>query len=369
MNKTIFVVDDNITNLEMATEVLESDYRVLTMTSAEKMFSMLKKITPDMILLDIEMPDMSGMEALVQLKENPEYPSIPVIFLTSMTSPHIEKQGFECGAVDFIGKPFSPQVLKSRLKTHLNIDDIVRSRTQELFDKTEQLEKLKTNIIAVLAELIENRDKGTGGHIERVTAYTKVLIEAMLKQNVYAEEVKNWDLELTYVSTKMHDIGKLSITDFILNKPGKLTDEEFQTMQSHVVEGVRMIEEMAEKTGSNDFLKSAYLFAAYHHEKWNGTGYPFKLTGKDIPLQGRIMAVVDVYDALTSERPYKKAFTSDEAANIIKEDAGTHFDPAIADIFYNLKDAFDSVRVELASKKSEHLQERTMPHERRQESC
>ena len=351
MNKTIFVVDDSITNLEMATEALEKDYRVLTMTSAERMFSMLEKVMPNMILLDIEMPEMSGMEAIILLKANPQYSDIPVIFLTALSSPHVEKQGFESGAIDFIAKPFSHYVLKSRIKTHLNIDDIVRSRTQELVQKTEDLEKMRNVIIAALADLIENRDKGTGGHIERVTAYTQNLIEAMLERNVYADEISTWDLELVYVSTKMHDVGKLSISDFILNKPDKLTEEEFLTIQGHVQEGIRMIDDMAERTGHSSFLANARLFAAYHHEKWNGTGYPFKLSGTEIPLQGRIMAVVDVYDALTSNRSYKKAFTSDEAAEIIKKDSGTHFDPAIVDVFYEIKDTFDDIRIKLADRR------------------
>ena len=351
MEKTVFVVDDNFTNLETATVTLENEYRVLSMTSAKRMFSMLEKVSPDMILLDIEMPEMDGIETLAKLKSIPEYSDIPVIFLTSVNSEDIELKGFELGVVDFIGKPFSAPILRSRIKTHIDIDTLVRARTKELIRKTEEVEKLKNDIVEALADLIENRDKGTGGHIERVKIYTKTLIEAMLIQGVYAEELCTWDLDIVYSSTKMHDIGKLAISDFILNKPSKLTDEEFETMKTHVKEGIRMLDDIEAKTGENEFLRNCRMFAAYHHEKWNGSGYPFGLKGTKIPLQGRIMAVVDVYDALTTERPYKKAFSGEVASSIIQGDSGTHFDPDIVKVFCDIQDTFDDIRVRLADSK------------------
>ena len=351
MDKTIFVVDDNFTNLEAATMTLEDEYRILSMTSAKKMFSMLEKVSPDMILLDIEMPEMDGIEALTKLKAAPEYSDIPVIFLTSIKSEEIELKGFELGVVDFISKPFSAPILKSRIKTHIDIDALVRGRTKELIRKTEEVEKLKNDIVEALADLIESRDKGTGGHIERVRVYTKALIENMLIQGVYADEICKWDLDLTYSSTKMHDIGKLSISDFILNKPSKLTDDEFETIKTHVKEGIRMLDDIEAKTGENEFLQSCRKFAAYHHEKWDGSGYPFGLEGKKIPLQGRIMAVVDVYDALTTERPYKRAFSGEIAAAIIRGDSGSHFDPDIVNVFFDIQDTFDEIRVRLVGTK------------------
>ena len=351
MDKTIFVVDDNFTNLEAATVALEDEYRILSMTSAKRMFSMLEKVSPDMILLDIEMPEMDGIEALVKLKSTPEYSDIPVIFLTSLNSEEVELKGFELGVVDFIGKPFSVPILRSRIRTQIDIDSLVRGRTKELIKKNEEVEKLKNDIVEALADIIENRDKNTGGHIERVKIYTKTLVESMLIQGVYADELCEWDLDITYNSTKMHDIGKLSISDFILNKEEKLTDDEFKQMKEHVREGIRMLDDIETKTGKNEFLQSCRKFAAYHHEKWDGTGYPFGLKGTKIPLQGRIMAVVDVYDALTTERPYKKAFSGDMAAEIIQTDSGSHFDPEIVKVFYDIQDTFDSVRVRLMDSK------------------
>ena len=351
MDKTIFVVDDSITNLAAAAETLEDSYRVLTMTSATKMFSMLKQIIPSLILLDIEMPGINGMDALRLLKSDPEHVHIPVIFLTSVNDVEVETRGFENGAFDFIPKPFSPPVLKSRIKACIDIDSLVKGRTEELLRRTAQLERLRGDIIIVLADLIESRDKNTGGHIERVKFYTKNLIEAMIKKGVYREEMKDWDLELVYISTKMHDIGKIAISDSILNKPGKLTFDEFEIIKTHVKEGVRIIEEIAEKTEYADFLKSAHMFAAYHHEKWDGTGYPYKLSGEDIPLQGRIMALVDVYDALTSVRPYKVALPAEDAAKIINKGSGSHFDPAIVDVFNGITDIFENIQMLFSGKR------------------
>ena len=345
--KTLFVVDDNITNLEMAAAALGSDYRVLTMNSAKKMFAMLEIFTPALILLDIGMPEMDGMEALKLLKANNNYSFIPVVFLTSINNAETETQGFAYGAVDFVSKPFSPVVLKSRIKTHIDIDEIVRNRTIELINKTVQLEKMRNDIIAVLADLIESRDKNTGGHIERVKFYTKALIEAMLERGVYADEIKKWNIELVYASTKLHDVGKIAISDFILNKPTGLTEEEFEIMKGHVNEGIRIIEDLAERIDYSDFLKSALIFAAYHHEKWDGTGYPYKLSGIEIPLRGRIMALVDVYDALTTARPYKEAFSEKVTLDIIMEGSGTHFDPAIVEVFYEIRHKFAVIREEL----------------------
>jgi putative two-component system response regulator len=331
--KTIFVVDDSDTNLTMAEEALERHYRVMTGPSAQKMFSLLEKMKPDLILLDIEMPEMNGFEAIRVLKANSNWAEIPVMFLTGRTDSSVEVHGFELGAVDFVGKPFSTPVLLNRVKTHLDIDEIIHERTM-------QLQLLKNGVVSVLADMVENRDKGTGGHIERTTTYIRILINGMLERGVYADELKRWDLETVISSARMHDLGKISISDNIMNKPGKLSDEEFILMQTHVMEGERIIDQIAERTGEGEFLINAKLFASYHHERWDGTGYPRGLAGEDIPLQGRIMAIVDVYDALVSERPYKKAFSEEEALRIIMESAGTQYDPKIAQVFFEIKDQF-----------------------------
>ncbi len=330
MLKMIFVVDDSDTNLLMVERALEKQYYVMTLPSAAKMFALLEKIIPDLILLDIEMPGMDGFAALQCLKAHNQHADIPVIFLTGMSDSSLEARGFELGAVDFITKPFSVPVLLNRIKTHLDIDSIIRERTA-------RLKRLQNGIVHVFADVIESRDRETGGHIERTAVYIKALMEAMIESGVYANEMRGWDLELLASSARLHDVGKIAISDTILNKPGPLTKEEFATMKTHALEGVRIIEQIITRTGEADFLYNAKLFAGYHHERWDGTGYPYGLKETAIPLQGRIMAVVDVYDALVSERPYKKAITGKEAVSIIMSETGTHFDPYIAEVFFRVQ--------------------------------
>jgi putative two-component system response regulator len=337
--KTIFIVDDSDTNLSMAENALEDHYNVMTMPSAAKMFNLLEKITPDLILLDIEMPEMDGFTALEKLKRESKWADISVMFLTGRNDAVVEARGFEMGAIDFVTKPFSIPVLLNRIKTHLNIDDIIHERTA-------QLHRVQNSIISVLADMVENRDKGTGGHIERTSKYIKILVDEMKKRDVYAEEITEWDIEKLVASARMHDLGKISVTDMIINKPGKLTQEEFEAMKTHALIGEKIIEEMILRTGEKDFLSNAKLFAGSHHERWDGNGYPRGLKGDEIPLQGRIMAVVDVYDALVSERPYKKAFSDEEAVKIITENSGTQYDPKIIEVFTQVLDQFKAVNSE-----------------------
>jgi len=331
--KTVFVVDDSDTNLTMVETALENHYRVITIPSAEKMFSLLELITPDLILLDIEMPQINGFEALHWLKSNDLWVNIPVILLTGLTDTAAEVRGFEMGAVDFVTKPFSAPVLLNRIKIHLDIDEIIRERTI-------QIQRLQDSIISVMADMVENRDKGTGSHIERTSVFIEILINEMKKRGVYINEISEWDVEKIVLSARMHDLGKITITDSILNKPDRLTGEEYEIIKTHAFEGERIINKMISQIGEGEFLRNARLFAVCHHERWDGTGYPLGLKGTEIPLQGRIMAIVDVYDALISERPYKKAYSHNEAVDIIMKDAGTHFDPNIAEVFREVNELF-----------------------------
>ena len=333
MQKNIFLVDDNVTNLTIAEEVLVSQYRVIALPSAVKMFAALEKFRPDLILLDVEMPEMSGFEAMKQLKASDLYADIPVIFLTARVDAASEAYGIALGAVDFILKPFSEPVLLNRIKTHLNIDELIRERTVQLAKRTEDLVRLQDSIVYTMADLAENRDKNTGGHIDRTSEYMRILIKAMLERGVYADEMHDWNIELVISSVRLHDLGKIVIPDSILNKAGPLTDEEFETMKKHSLEGERIIDKAIQRMGDAEFLQNAKMVAAYHHERWDGRGYPNGLKGLEIPLLGRLMAVIDVYDAIVSERSYKKAFTHEEALNIIMKDSGIHFDPIIVEVF------------------------------------
>jgi len=335
--KTIFAVDDSDTNLSIVKKALENHYRIYTMPSAAKMFAFLRKITPDLILLDIEMPDMDGSEALQMLKSDPLYADIPVIFLTSFTDDEIEASGFELGVVDFVTKPFSSHVLLNRIKTHLDIDELIRERTA-------RIRRMQNGIVKVLADVVEERDKETGGHNDRTAAYVKILIEGMIENGVYADQMKNWDMEKVVPAARLHDLGKIHVKDAILNKPGKLTPDEYEQIKVHTTEGARIIDRMIGQIGEEEYLSNAKLFAEYHHERWDGKGYPHGLKETDIPLQGRILAIVDVYDAIVSKRSYKEPATDEEAAGIIAAESGKAFDPKIVEVFLKVKDKIKAVR-------------------------
>jgi len=345
MKKTIFVVDDNDTNLASAKEALKEQYRVMTLPSAAKMFTLLEKVNPDLILLDIEMPEVDGFEALRQLKGNSAQAGIPVVFLTSLSNAEVEARGFQLGVIDFITKPFSAPVLINRIKTHLDIDEMIRERTSQLQQKTIQLQHMQNAIIFGFADMVESRDQVTGGHIERTSLYIQIIMDEMMARGLYADEIANLDIEQFVSSARLHDVGKIAISDTILNKPGKLTDEEYAIMKTHTIAGETAIDQIASRTDDVGFLRNAKLFAGCHHERWDGKGYPRGLSGTDISLQGRTMAIADVYDALVSERPYKKPFSHEDAVKIIMEGSGSQFDPSIVNIFYEARTQFAAVKI------------------------
>jgi len=196
--------------------------------------------------------------------------------------------------------------------------------------------------------MVESRDKATGGHVERTTAYLEILVDEMRKQGIYTDEVTDLDIELFVSSARLHDVGKICISDTVLNKPAGLTEEEFAVMKTHPAEGERIIDQIVSRTGESEtFLYHAKLFAGYHHERWDGKGYPYGLEGTNIPFQGRIMAFADVYDALISQRPYKKPLSHEESIKIMMENSGKQFDPVIADVFYEVQEQFNAVKLTL----------------------
>jgi putative two-component system response regulator len=343
----IILVDDNPANLRVGKNVLSENYSVATAPSAEKMFNLLENNNPALILLDIDMPEMNGYEAIKILKSKPETRGIPVIFLTGKTESGDELEGLSLGAIDYITKPFQPPLLLKRIEVHLlveaqkktlekqsvelkNFNDNLQSMVEA---KTRTVLILQNAILKTVADLVERRDDVTGGHIERTQRGVKILIDALRDGSPYQEEVSAWNEELLLQSSQLHDVGKIAISDNILNKPGRLTPEEFEEMKKHTTFGIQVIEKIEAAAEESDFLSFAKVFAGTHHETWDGTGYPAGLRGNAIPLPGRLMAIADVYDALTSERPYKKAFSHEEAVNIIVEGRGTHFDPLLIDVF------------------------------------
>jgi putative two-component system response regulator len=353
--KKILLVDDDLTNLVNAKNVLGKHFEVFTIPSGEKLFKILDRVTPDIILLDVEMPGMNGYEVIKNLKNNPKTADIPVIFLTARIDVGSELEGLTLGAVDYITKPFAPSLLLKRVENHLLTESQKRllqiqndrisnyniNLHQMVEAKTQTVRELQNAIFDILAEVIEYRDDETGGHIHRTQQYFRILLDGLQENRIYQDEIAEWDWSLLILSSQLHDIGKIAISDAILLKPEKLTSDEFEIMKTHTVIGGEIIERIERNTTDHLFIQYAKSMALTHHEKWDGSGYPHKLSGVNIPLQGRLMAVVDVYDALVSKRPYKKPFTHDEAVRIICESNGTHFDPSIIDIFCSVADKIE----------------------------
>jgi len=348
----IFLVDDNIINLNAGKSVLQHKYTVITIPSGEKLLLSLKKVKPDLILLDIDMPDMDGYATIKMVKANPATADIPVIFLTGKNDSEAELLGLSLGAVDYITKPFLPPILIKRVELHLllkeqkeklqgfndNLIEMVNERVNDIF-------LMQKAIVAWTAEVIEFRDGETGEHVERVQKYLEALLNAMEKEGLYSSETVMWDADAFLQSAPLHDIGKIKIRDDILLKKAKLSDEEFANMKLHSVYGKMLIESLQDKIPDEKFLEYAKILSHSHHERWDGTGYPDRLKGAEIPLQARMMSIADVYDALISERPYKKAFSHEEAMQIIAEGRGTQFDPNLTDLFISLSDKIKEISV------------------------
>ena len=353
----IILVDDNIANLTMGVNMLKTFYDVTSVPSAAKLFDVLEKIHPDLVLLDIEMPEMNGYETIKKMKAEPRFADIPVIFLTAKNDESSELEGFDLGAADYISKPFFAPLLLKRignqllivrqkrdLLTHQNqLKDSADNLVEKVKDKTREILVLQNAVVSTLADMVEFRDKLTGHHITRTQLYLGALIDELIRERICSEEITGWDMDLFLSSAPLHDVGKIAISDLILNKPSELSPAEFEIMKTHVSAGVDAIEKIMKKTSKNDFLYHALLIAGTHHEKWDGSGYPVGLKGKNIPLAGRLMAIADVYDALISTRPYKRAFTHEEACNIIEDGQGTHFDPAMVETFDKIHEHFNEV--------------------------
>jgi len=361
--KTIFLVDDDMTNLTIGKKALAGSYNVFTLNSGAVMLEMLENLTPDLILLDVNMPEMDGHEAIQRIKANEKTGHIPVIFLTALSDEEMELKGLSLGAIDYITKPFSTPLLLKRIEVHLLVEEQKRelmeqkrellffnnNLTQMVDEKTETVVELKNAVLSTMAELVEYRDEITGGHIVRMQRYVKTLMDAMRASGMYESELSKVDEELVLLSCQLHDVGKIAIKDSILLKPEKLTPEEFEVMKSHTTFGEKVILRLKEKTMDSDFVEYARIFAVSHHERWDGKGYPKGLQGDEIPLLGRLIAIGDVYDALVNTRPYKKSFSHEDAVKVIQEGKGSHFDPVLTDLFEKINHEFARILNEVQS--------------------
>ena len=333
MKKHILIVDNNFLNLKLLEKFLEGLYKITLMNSGIEAIKFLINNKVDLILVDINMPNMNGYETVKKIKGNVNLKDIPVIFLTSKVNYEIEVKIIELGAVDFIRKPFVKQMLINKVKLYLELESCRQNLDEKINEKIEIIKRLQDVIIISLAELVECRDENTGGHVKRTAKYVKILTEALLEEKVYEDILtKEYAYDLIK-SAPLHDIGKIGINDATLFKNGSLDDEEFEFMKQHTTLGALALQKMIEESNGESFLYIAKDMAKYHHEKWDGTGYPIGLKGEEIPLCARIMAIGDVYDALTTKRPYKKAFSHEKSIKIILEGKGSSFDPKIIEVF------------------------------------
>jgi putative two-component system response regulator len=361
LRPTILIVDDTPDNIMLLSRLLKDRYNTKVANNGSTALQ-IAAASPslDLILLDVMMPGLDGYETCRQLKANPATADIPVIFLTAKNQVEDEAMGLSLGAVDYIAKPISPPILFARVATQLSL----RNARRELEEHNQNLEKLvqertaqlylmQEAIIVAMASMAESRDQETGNHIRRTQNYVRALARHLQTHPrlsaKYGAELSDEAIELLYRSAPLHDIGKVGIPDRILLKPGNLDREEFEVMKMHAVYGRDTIM-LVEKHigGSNSFLMFAREIAHSHQEKWDGSGYPQNLSGEQIPLSARLMAVADVYDALISKRVYKPAFTHQQALDVMRKGRGSHFDPDVLDAFFEIEGEFAAIAVAYA---------------------
>ncbi len=324
VKQTILIVDDIPENVDVLSGILRPRYKVKAALNGARALKIADGAAkPDMILLDIMMPGMDGYEVCRRLKANPATAKIPVIFITAKDQEADETLGLELGAVDYITKPVSPPLVSARVHTHLALYDQNRVLEERVRERTRELQQTRLEIIRRLGRAAEFRDNETGLHVIRMSHYTRLIAEAV-------ERGHEWS-DLVFNAAPMHDIGKIGIPDKILLKPGKLDDEEWKLMHKHPEFGAAIIGEH-----DSELLKMSREIALAHHERWDGTGYPFQLKGEAINLPSRIVAIADVFDALTTERPYKKAWPLEDAVKLIDDSAGRHFDPGLVPLFHEV---------------------------------
>ena len=348
---TVLVVDDTPANLSLLANLLKDQYRIKVANNGAKALELATAAPPDLVLLDIMMPEMDGYEVCRRLKAAEATRLIPVIFLTAKTETEDEELGFSVGAVDFIHKPISPPIVAARVKTHLEIKawhDFLQDQNawlqQQVEKRLSEINHLQDASIYVMVSLAEFRDETTGNHIRRTQEFVRLLATAMANLPLYSALLTPSHIEQLSKSAPLHDVGKIAIPDHILLKPGKHTDEEFTIMKTHAQRGYDMLKRAGEHMGEQgEFLTLAMEIAGSHHEKWDGSGYPNGLAGSAIPLSARLMAVADVYDALLARRPYKEPMSSEQASRIIVDGRGKHFDPEVVDTFIEILPQFEEI--------------------------
>jgi len=346
MKPRIIAVDDDPGVLDVLMQMLvyHGD-DVLIFTSGAAALEAAKSKLPDLILLDIAMPDMNGLELCRHLKQDPELADIPVIFLSGLDATEDKVRGFQAGAVDYIAKPFQLEEVQARVSTHLKLSSLRHKlEYQKLVEmKAREVSEAQQATIFTLAKLAELRDDDTGGHLERVRDYCALLAQQLGDGSPYADHISAEFIDCIQHASPLHDIGKVAIPDRILLKPDRLTTEEFEVMKTHAVIGAENMQTVFNRYADNPFIGMGIEIALYHHERWDGSGYPDGLVGRNIPLSARIMAVADCYDAIRSNRCYRKGLDHETVKKIMLAESGSHFDPEIIKAFIALEDRFNHI--------------------------
>ncbi|MCK8060379.1 MULTISPECIES: two-component system response regulator [unclassified Fusibacter] len=347
----IMIIDDTPANLKLLEQLLRTEgYHVFSFPNGELAIKSAINKRPDLIFLDINMPQMNGYEVCKALKSHRNTFDIPIIFISALHSTMDKVKAFNAGGVDYVSKPFEIEEVRARLKTHLKIHEL-ESKLRDVSHHLGEMVKMKVAEVAesqyatiiALARLAESRDDDIGNHIERVKTSCKRLAQLLSVFPEYKNLITPIYIENLSHASLLHDIGKVAIEDAILKKPERLTISEFERMKEHTTIGADTLKVILEKYPQNKFISMGLAIANYHHEKWNGTGYPGHLSGISIPLPARVMSIVDVYDALRSKRCYKDPFTHDESIRIIQSEKGISFDPLITDIFVEHHEEFRQI--------------------------
>jgi putative two-component system response regulator len=335
---TVLAVDDTPANLTLLSQLLGPHFRVQLAVNGAKALELAQRRPPDLILLDVMMPEQDGYETCRRLKADPRTRDVPVVFLTALSGADDETRGFEVGGADFVAKPFNPTTLLARVRTQLDLKawrDALRDRNawlqQELDTRLEEVDRLRDTTLFVMVALAEFRDTDTGNHVRRTQEYVRVLAHWMVDQGLAPLDLDALQIDAMAKAAPLHDIGKVAIPDDILLKPGPLTADDWLVMKTHTSQGADLLQRAATRLGdrAGPLLHFAIQIARWHHEKWDGSGYPDGLAGEQIPIAARLMAVADVYDALISRRPYKEPMTHEAAMHWIGDHSGSHFDPRL----------------------------------------
>jgi len=342
----VLIVDDIEINRIILAEMLQDDYDIVQAGSGNEACELLfsQKLSPTVVLLDVMMPDIDGFEVLDRMKKNSATKHIPVLFITAADSAELESRGLKSGAADYVAKPFNLDVVRARVDNHINLARY-RSRLEQLVArKAAEVTRTYEQTLEVLATIIEYRNLESGTHVRRTTLLADALITRMLDDGKFRPMLLSENVFSLIKASALHDIGKIGIADSILLRPSALNPTDCDVMRTHTIIGSQIIDSIAATLPDDDmYLKYAKEICRHHHERWDGNGYPDGLKGEEIPLSARIIAVVDVYDALVNTRCYKLAFPHDESIKIILEGRGKQFDPNIVDLIPDVSELFKNI--------------------------